>query len=44
MDETIRFLARTKRVCEENGIPFETVFEPTPGSMNNITVQTDPNA
>lgn len=39
MDETIRFLARTKRVCEENGLPFETVFEPTPGSMNNIVVQ-----
>lgn len=43
MSDQIRFLGRVKKMCEEEGINFETVFESTPGSQN-ITVQNDSNA
>jgi len=44
MDEQIRFLARVKRRCEQEGIEFSSVFEPTPGSVQNITVQPQDNS
>lgn len=44
IDEQIRFLSRAKKKCEESGIPFELLFEPTPGSQTNVTVQNEPPA
>lgn len=44
MRDHIKFLKAVRGMCEEHGIDFTTVFEPTPGVQNNITVQTDPNA
>lgn len=39
MRDHIKFLKSVKGMCEDAGIPFETVFEPTPGSVQNINVQ-----
>lgn len=39
MRDHIKFLKAVKVMCEEADIPFETVFEPTPGAVNNINVQ-----
>lgn len=44
MRDHVKFLKAVKAMCEDANIPFETVFEPTPGSVQNITVQNDPNA
>lgn len=45
MDDHIRFLARTQKKCNEWGVDFNLLYEPTPGSQNVVTVnQNDPNA
>lgn len=45
MRSHIRFLGRVQRMCEEEGVDFNLIMEPTPGSMTNVTVQQpDPNA
>lgn len=38
MRSHIRFLGRVRRMCDEEGVPFEMVVEPTPGSVTNVNV------
>lgn len=38
MREHIKFLKGVKGMCDEAGIEFSSVFEPTPGVQNNIQV------
>ena len=40
MREHIKFLKGVKGMCDEAGIEFSSVFEPTPGVQNNIQVTT----
>lgn len=35
----IRYLGRVKRMCEEEGVPFDLVMEPTPGAVTNVNVE-----
>lgn len=39
MRDHIKFLSAVRVMCEEHHVDFATVFEPTPGSQTNITVQ-----
>jgi len=41
MREHIKFLKGVKAMCDEAGIDFASVFEPTPGVQNNIQVTND---
>jgi capsid protein len=43
LSEHIKFLKRVKAMCDEAGIDFASVFEPTPGVQTNISV-TSPDA
>jgi capsid protein len=43
MRSHIRFLGRVRRICDEEGVPFELVVEPTPGSVTNVNVDQNAN-
>jgi capsid protein len=38
MRDHVKFLKAVKAMCEEANIPFETVFEPTPGTVNQFNM------
>ena len=38
MDDQVGFYKRLMKKCDAAGVPLEMIFEPTPGSMNNVTV------
>jgi hypothetical protein len=43
MRSHIRFLGRVRKICDEEGVPFELVVEPTPGSVTNVNVDQNAN-
>lgn len=38
MRDNVRFLRAVREMCEADGVPVEWVYEPTPGTVNNVTV------
>lgn len=38
MRENVKFLGRLKKMCAAEGVDFASVFEPTPGTQNNINI------
>lgn len=36
--DNIKYLRAVKDMCEKEGVPIDWMYEPTPGSQNNITV------